>query len=257
MAASARSMTQPLQAVTRQEMMQAVTQGAYGPVEGLRFGPTAVPKAGDNEVLVRVRAAGLDRGTWHLMTGRPYLMRLMGFGFSAPKNPVLGRDLAGVVAAVGTKVTRFKVGDEVFGIGEGSFAEFTRVREDKLTHKPAALSFEQAAVLGVSGSTAQQAVKAAGVKAGQRVLIIGASGGVGAYAVQMAKALGAYVTGVCSSRKAAWVRSLGVDHHIDYENSDFTSGAEQWDVVLDLGGNTPLSRSRRVLAPQGTLGFGG
>ncbi|MBX7117063.1 MAG: NAD(P)-dependent alcohol dehydrogenase [Myxococcaceae bacterium] len=251
------TMTQPRQAVVRQQTMQAVTQRAYGPLDGLRFDTTAVPSHAENEVLVRVHSAGLDRGTWHLMTGRPYLLRLMGFGFLAPKNPVLGRDLAGVVAAVGAKVTRFKVGDAVFGMGEGSFAEFARAREDKLSLKPAALSFAQAAVLGVSGSTALQAVRAARVQAGQRVLVVGASGGVGSYAVQMAKALGAHVTGVCSLAKADWVRSLGADDVIAYENSDFTRGFEPWHAVLDMGGNTALTRIRRVLAPQGTLVFVG
>lgn len=244
-------------AATRQATMQAVSQRAYGSVEVLSFGSVAVPQVKEGEVLVRVHAAGLDRGTWHLMTGRPYLMRLMGFGFWAPKQPVMGRDLAGVVAAVGAKVTRFKVGDEVFGIGEGSFAEYTVAREDKLVPKPSRLSFEQAAVLGISGSTAYQAVAAAKVKAGQRVLVIGASGGVGTYAVQMLKALGAHVTGVCSASKVGLVRSLGADQVIDYTARDFTQGDERWDAILDVGGNTPLGKLRRVLAPEGILVFVG
>jgi NADPH:quinone reductase-like Zn-dependent oxidoreductase len=192
------------------------------------------------------------------MTGRPYLMRIMGFGFSAPKSPVPGLDLAGIVVEVGANVSRFKVGDAVFGYGKGSFAEYSCAREDKLARKPDALSFEQAAVLGVSGSTALQALRDAGhVERGERVLVIGASGGVGTYAVQLAKALGAEVTGVCRSAKVDHVRSLGADQVIDYTQRDFADGSERYDLILDIGGNTPLSHLRRALTPTGRLVFVG
>ncbi len=237
--------------------MRAILQAGYGGTEVLQLGSAARPSAGEGELVVEVRAAGLDRGTWHLMTGRPYLMRIMGFGFSRPNNPVPGLDLAGVVVVVGPGVTRFRVGDEVFGIGQGSFAEYARVREDKLALKPKGLSFEQAAVLGVSGGTALQACDRAGITAGESVLIIGASGGVGTYAVQIARALGAEVTAVCSTPKIDMVRSLGAAHVIDYTRDDFTTGTKRYDVILDLGGNTPLARLRRILTDKGRLVFVG
>jgi len=234
--------------------MRAIAQEAYGPVDVLRLAEIDKPDIAANEVLVQVRAAGLDRGTWHLMTGQPYLMRLMGFGFRRPKNPVPGLDVAGVVAAVGAEVTRFQAGDEVFGICRGSFAEYAAAREDKLAHKPANLSFEQAAVVPVSALTALQGLRDAGrVKAGQQVLIIGASGGVGTYAVQLAKALGAEVTGVCSTAKVDLVRSIGADNVIDYTRRDFADGSQCYDLILDMGGNSRLSRLRRALTPTGTL----
>lgn len=237
--------------------MKAVVQRKYGNVDQLQLAEIARPQIAPNEVLVQVRAAGLDRGTWHLMTGRPYLMRLMGFGFFAPKNPVPGLDVAGTVAEVGAAVTRFKVGDEVFGIAQGSFAQYARALEDKLARKPAGTSFEQSAVLGVSGLTALQAVRAAKVKPGQRVLIIGASGGVGSFAVQLAKGAGAEVTGVCSASKADLVRSLGADQVVDYQTVDFTAAGSRYHAILDLGGNTRLSRLRRVLTTTGVLVFVG
>jgi len=210
-----------------------------------------LPALKESEVLVRVRAAGVDRGVWHLMAGKPYLMRIVGFGLGAPKNPVLGRELAGVVESVGEGVTRFKSGEEVFGIGEGSFAEFVVVREDRLAPKPRNLSFEQAAPIGVSGLTALQAVRDHGqVKAGQDVLIIGASGGVGTFAVQIAKAYGANVTGVCSTSKVEMVRSIGADQVIDYTRGEI---AGRYDVIIDTGGNSTLARLRSLLKPDGTL----
>jgi len=242
-------------AVPEAQTMRAVVQHRYGGSEVLEQGETPVPTIGPREVLVRVQAAGLDRGTWHLMTGRPYLMRLMGFGFSAPKNEVVGLDLAGTVVAVGSEVTRFKAGDAVFGIGKGSFAEYATALEDKLSLKPKSLSFEQAAVVPVSGMTALQAVDAGKIAAGQRVLVIGASGGVGSYAVQLARARGAHVTGVCSTSKVAHVRALGADEVVDYSAGDFTAGDARWDVILDAGGNTPLSKLRRILSATGTLVF--
>jgi NADPH:quinone reductase-like Zn-dependent oxidoreductase len=237
--------------------MRALLQSGYGSVEVLRLGERARPKPGKGEVLLEVRAAGVDRGTWHMMTGRPYLMRLMGFGFSAPKNPVPGLDVAGVVLEVGPQVTRFRPGDEVFGIAQGSFAELSVAREDKLAAKPQGLSFEEAAVLGVSGLTALGALDAAAVQAGERVLIVGASGGVGTMAVQLAKALGAEVTGVCSTTKVERVRGLGADRVIDYRQQDFADGTIRYDVILDVGGNTPLGRLRRALSPVGRLVFVG
>jgi len=233
--------------------MRAIVQDAYGSADVLRLAEIDKPDTAPNELLVKVRAAGMDRGTWHSMTGRPYLMRIMGFGFRRPKNLVAGLDVAGTVVAVGSDVTRFQAGDEVFGISRGSFAEYAAVREDKLAHKPAGLSFEQAAVVPISGGTAIQGLRAGRIEAGQKVLIIGASGGVGTYAVQLAKALGAEVTGVCSTGKVDLVSSIGADHVIDYTREDFADGDQRYDLILDIGGNSRLSRLRRALAPKGTL----
>ncbi len=239
------------------ETMKAIVQSGYGGPEVLRLGRAARPAPGDGEVLVRVHAAGLDRGTWHLMTGRPYLMRLMGFGFSAPNAPVPGLDVAGTVVEIGANVTRLAVGDEVFGIARGSFAELAVARADKLARKPAGVGFEQAAVLGVSAITALQALRDAGrLAAGERVLVVGASGGVGTYALQIARALGADVTGVCSAAKLDLVRSLGAEA-IDYRSAEFADGSRQWDLILDAGGNTPLARLRRAMTPTGRLVFVG
>jgi NADPH:quinone reductase-like Zn-dependent oxidoreductase len=234
--------------------MRAIVQSGYGSADALRLEETERPTMGAAEVLVRVHAAGLDRGTWHQMAGRPYAMRLMGFGLRRPKNPVPGLDVAGTVAAVGANVTRFRVGDEVFGISRGSFAEYACAREDKLARRPANLTFDQAAVVAVSGLTALQSVRDVGrVEAGQHVLILGASGGVGTFAVQIAKASGAEVTGVCSTAKTDLVRAVGADHVIDYTREDFAKGPERYDLILDIGGNSPLSRLRRALTPTGTL----
>ncbi|MDT4978108.1 MAG: hypothetical protein QOG98_3866 [Pseudonocardiales bacterium] len=233
--------------------MRAIVAHTYGGADVLVMAQIARPEIADNEVLVKVHAAGLDRGTWHMMTGLPYLGRLA-FGLRKPKNPVPGIDLAGMVVAVGAAVTRFDVGDEVFGLGRGSFAQYVAAREDKLAPKPANLTFEQAAAVPVSGMTALRGLRDAGrVEAGQRVLIIGASGGVGTYAVQLAKAFRAHVTGVCSTAKADLVRSLGADEVIDYTADDFADSSERYDLILDVGGNAALSRIRRVLAPNGTL----
>jgi NADPH:quinone reductase-like Zn-dependent oxidoreductase len=188
------------------------------------------------------------------MTGLPYLFRLAGIGLRAPKNPLLGYDLAGRVEAVGGNVTRFRPGDEVFGTGRGSFAEHACARMDRLAPKPASLRFEQAAAVPISGYAALQAVRDHGqVRSGQRVLIIGAGGGVGTFAVQLARAFGADVTGVCSTSKTDLVRSLGADHVIDYTRDDITNGRDRYDVILDIAGNRRLSQLRRALAPAGTL----
>ena len=233
--------------------MRAIVQDAYGSADVLRLAETDKPAIAANEVLVEVRAAGVDRGTGHLLAGQPYLMRIIGFGFSRPKQRVPGLDVAGTVVEVGSGVTRFRPGDEVFGIARGSFAEYAAAREDKLVHKPAGISFEQAAVAAVSGLAAIQGLQAGRVQAGQKVLIIGASGGVGTYAVQLAKAFGAEVTGVCSTGKVDLVRSIGADHVIDYTQEDFADGVNRYDLILDIGGNSLLSRLRRALAPKGTL----
>jgi NADPH:quinone reductase-like Zn-dependent oxidoreductase len=236
------------------DVVRAIVQDGYGSTDVLRLAEIDKPVIAANEVLLQVRAAGMDRGTWHIMTGQPYLMRVIGFGLRGPKNPVPGLDVAGTVVAVGSEVTRFHVGDEVFGISRGSFAEFAAAREDKLAHKPAGLSFEQAAVVPVSALTAIQGLRDAGrIQAGQKVLIIGASGGVGTYAVQLAKAFGAEVTGVSSTAKVDLVRSIGADHVVDYTREDFADGVHRYDLILDIGGNSGLSRLRRALAPRGTL----
>ena len=235
-------------------VMRAVVQDAYGSTDVLRLTEIARPEIASNEVLVKVVAAGMDRGTSHVMTGKPYLMRVLGFGFRRPKNRVPGLDVAGTVVAVGPDVTRFKPGDDVFGMSRGAYAEYAPVRESKLARKPDSLSFEQAAVVPISGGTALQALRKAGrIKAGDKVLVIGASGGVGTYAVQLAKAFGAEVTGVCSASKADLVRSIGADHAIDYATADYLGGAKRYDFIVDIAGNNSLRRLRRALTTKGTL----
>lgn len=234
--------------------MQAIVQDEYGDVEALRLGEIATPAPGAGEVLIRVQAAGVDAGVWHLMTGRPYLARVMGFGLRRPKTRVKGREVAGVVAAIGERVTGFAVGDEVYGYCEGAFAEFVCARADRIAAMPESLSFEQAAAVPISAGTALQAVRDSGaVQAGQSVLVIGAAGGVGAFAVQIAKELGATVTGVASTAKLDLVRTLGADHVIDYTRESFTTGAHQFDVIIDTAGHRSVAELRRALTPRGTL----
>ena len=236
--------------------MKAIVQDRYGPPDVLELREIERPVAGPDDVLVRVCAAGVDQGVWHLMAGQPYLVRLMGVGFRAPKVPVRGFEVAGRVEAVGGNAAGFQPGDEVFGSceGSGSFAEYACARVDRLAPKPANLGFEQAAAVPVSGVTALQALRdRAEVRAGQRVLVIGAGGGVGTFAVQLAKAFGAEVTGVCSAAKQELVRSLGADDAIDYAQEDFADGRDRWDVILDTAGNRSLSHLRRALTPHGTL----
>jgi NADPH:quinone reductase-like Zn-dependent oxidoreductase len=204
-------------------------------------------------VLVRVHAAGVHIGDWHLMTGQPYLMRVIGFGFRGPKARVRGTDVAGVVEAVGKTVTQFRAGDEVFGTCDGSFAEYASARQDMLATKPPNLTFEQAAAVPTSAFTALQALRTGGIQSGQKVLIVGASGGVGIFAVQIAKSFGAEVTGVCSTAKLEMVRAIGADHVIDYTKEDFTRSGRRYDLILDMGGNRSLSQLRRALTPRGTL----
>ena len=237
--------------------MQAIVQRRYGTPDELQIESIARPTCGPDEVLVNVRAAGVDRGTWHLMRGEPYLLRL-GFGFRGPKNPVPGLDLAGVVVATGSNTSRFRLGDEVFGTGKGSFAEFAVAKEIKLALKPSSLTFGQAAAVPVSGQTALQGLTEVGqLQAGQKVLITGASGGVGTFAVQIAKALGAEVTGVCSAAKTDLVRSLGADHTIDYTKEDFAAAGQHYDLILDLSGNSTLRRLRSTLTTRGTAVIAG
>jgi NADPH:quinone reductase-like Zn-dependent oxidoreductase len=235
--------------------MKAIVQDKYGDAEDvLRLEEIDRPEVGDDEVLLRVHAAGVDRGVWHLMAGLPYPVRLAGQGVRAPKTRVRGREVAGRVEVVGKNVTSLRPGDEVFGIGEGCFAEYACATQDKLAPKPANITFEQAAAVGVSALTALQAVRDRGqLQPGQKVLVIGASGGVGTFAVQIAKAFGADVTGVCSTTKVDLVRSFGADRVIDYTRDDIVDDAQRYDVILDTGGHRSLTHLRRALTPRGTL----
>ncbi len=234
--------------------MKAIMQDRYGEAEVLEFRDVEDPVVGDADVLVQVRAAGAGPDVWHIMTGRPYMARPV-LGFRKPKAPVRGWDVAGTVERVGAQVTAFRPGDEVMGVAEaGSFAEFAVTTPDKLVRKPATLSFEQAAALPVSGVTALQAVRdKANVQPGHRLLVIGAGGGVGTLAVQVAKAFGAEVTGVSSTSKLDLVRSIGADDVIDYTREDFTDGSRTWDAIVDTAGRRPLRQLRRALTPRGTL----
>ncbi len=237
--------------------MKVIVQDRYGSADVLEFRDIEEPVAGEDEVLVRVHAAGAGPDVWHLMTGRPYFVRLMP-GFYKWKGRALGRDVAGAVEAVGAHVTGFRPGDEVMGIAEGSFAELAVARADKLVPKPARLSFEEAAAAPISGLTALQAIRdVAKVRPGQRVLVIGAGGGVGTLTVQVAKAFGAEVTGVASSSKAGLVRQIGADEVIDYTREDFTDRTRRWDVIVDTAGRRSLRQLRRVLTPNGTLAIVG
>jgi NADPH:quinone reductase-like Zn-dependent oxidoreductase len=234
--------------------MRAIVRDRYGSADVLALRDVPIPEAGDDEVLVRVRAAGLDRGAWHIMAGLPYLMRVAGYGVRRPKAAGLGSEVAGVIEAVGANVTDLRPGDAVYGTCGASFAEYAVARADRLARTPANLTFEQAAAVPVSAVTALQALRDRGrVQAGQRVLVVGASGGVGTFAVQIAKAFGAHVTGVCSTAKGDLVRSIGADHVIDYTHADITDDNRRYDLVLDIGGNRPLSALRRALTRNGTL----
>ena len=234
--------------------MKAIAQETYGPPDVLEFRDVEDPVVEDSDVLVRVHAAGAGPDVWHIMTGQPYMARLA-LGLRRPKVPIRGWDVAGTVERTGSAVSTFRPGDEVMGVAEaGSFAEHAVTPADKLVRKPANVSFEQAAAVPISGVTALQAIRdKAKVQPGQRVLVIGAAGGVGTMAVQIAKAFGAEVTGVASTSKLDLVRSIGADAVIDYTREDFTDGSRTWDVIVDTAGRRPLRRLRRALTPKGTL----
>jgi NADPH:quinone reductase-like Zn-dependent oxidoreductase len=238
--------------------VKAITQDRYGSADVLALEEIATPVAGDDQVLIRVRAAGVGPDVWHLMTGLPYLVRATGVGLRRPKARVPGYDVAGTVEAVGKDVSRFRPGDEVFGTCRGAFAEYACGRADRLAPKPANLGFEQAAAVPVSGSTALRGLRDAGrVQAGQEALIIGASGGVGTFAVQLATMFGARVTGVCSTTKVELVRSIGAERVIDYTREEFADGPQRYDLILDTAGRRSLSHLRRALTPRGTLAIVG
>jgi NADPH:quinone reductase-like Zn-dependent oxidoreductase len=233
--------------------MKAVVQDSYGSADALRIETVAVPEVGADGVLIQVRAASVHIGDWHLMMGQPYLMRVMGFGLRAPKARVRGTDVAGTVEAIGENVKVFQVGDEVFGSCDGAFAEHATARVSTLAAKPRNLTHDQAAAVPTSACTALKALRIGGVAAGQQVLVVGASGGVGLFAVQIAKSFGAEVTGVCSTTKVDLVRSVGADHVIDYTVEDVSTNGKRYDLILDMGGDRTLSQLRRSLTPRGTL----
>jgi NADPH:quinone reductase-like Zn-dependent oxidoreductase len=233
--------------------MRAIVQEKYGSTAVLHAGEIEKPVIGDTDVLVRVEAASVHLGDWILMTGRPYVMR-MATGIRRPRVAVPGTDVSGIVEAVGKDVRGFRTGDAVFGWCEGAFAEYAAAGEHQFVTNPARLTFEQAAAVGVSATTALQLLRDNGkVEAGQKVLINGASGGVGTFAVQIAKAMGAEVTAVCSTANVELVRSIGADHVVDYTREDFTKGQTRYDLILDNVGNHSMARTRRALAPTGTL----
>lgn len=232
--------------------MRAAVHDRYGDADVIRVDRLRVPTIADDEVLVRVEAAGVDRGTWHLLTGRPYLVRLA-IGLRRPRVAVLGRDVAGTVVATGSAAHRLTVGDSVFGVATGSFAEYSKAKERKLVRRPDRLSPVEAAVLGISGMTALQATDTADIKAGSRLLVIGASGGVGSYAVQIARGMGARVTGVSQAAKADFVRTLGVERVVAYDQATDDDYGGPYDAIIDTGGDTSLSRLRSMLTPRGTL----
>ena len=238
--------------------MKAIVQERFGPPDVLLLVDIDLPEVGDDDVLVRVHAAALNPYDWHILRGDPYVARLMGVGLTKPKAPVAGVDAAGVVEAVGTNVRELRPGDEVLGRFRGAFAEYACAAEDKLVPKPASLTFEQAAAVPIAATTALRGIRDVGeVKAGQRVLVNGAGGGVGTFAVQIAAALGAEVTGVCSTGNVELVRSLGATQVIDYTTADFTDGQIRYDVILDNVSSLPLKRLRGVLTPKGILVLNG
>jgi NADPH:quinone reductase-like Zn-dependent oxidoreductase len=233
--------------------MKAIVQDRYGSADVLEARDIDRPEIGDHDVLVHIQAASVHVGDWIQMTGSPFVMRLA-IGLRRPKNPVPGTDIAGTVEAVGKDVQELRAGDQVFGWCAGAFAEYAAANENQFVKKPANLTFEQAAAIGVSASTALQLLRDDGkVRPGQKVLINGASGGVGTFAVQIAKALGAEVTGVTSTKNLEMVRSIGADHVIDYTRDDFTKSAGRYDLILDNVGNHSMSETRRALNPNGTL----
>lgn len=237
------------------ERMNAIVYRCYGSADVLEFEEVEKPVPGDNEVLVKIKAAAVNPLDWHYMRGSPYIMRLIGAGIGKPEDTRLGVDFAGTVEAVGSGVTGFKPGDDVFGGASGAFAEYVTIAEDRgLVLKPANISFEQAASVPIAALTALQALRDKGqIQPGQKVLINGASGGVGTFAVQIAKSYGAEVTAVCSGRNEEMVRSIGADHVINYKQQDYTEGGQQYDLILDMIGNHSLSKNRSVMKPGGKL----
>jgi len=238
--------------------MKAVLQERFGPPDVLRFVDTERPEPGPDDVLVRVHAAAVNPADWHILRGDPYVARLMGIGLTKPKKPIAGIDAAGVVEAVGSNVHGLRPGDEVLGFVRGAFAEYACAAEDKVVPKPASLTFEQAAAVPIAATTALRGIRDVGaVTAGQRVLVNGAGGGVGTFAVQIAVALGAEVTGVCSTGNVELVRSLGAAHVIDYTTDDFTEGPIRYDMILDNVSSLPLNGLRAALTPKGILVLNG
>ena len=232
--------------------MRAIVQEIYGEADVLHPADIPVPVPKDDEVLLKVNAAGIEMSVWHLMTGRPYLVRMV-MGLRTPKQPVRGADVAGTVVAVGSKVTTLAVGTEVYGTCNGSLAEYATAKSTQLALAPASLTPAEAASLPVAGCAALHAVQQAEIAAGQRVLVIGAGGSVGQFVVQLAKARGAHVTGVGSTRSIEFIRSLGADEVIDYTVDRFEDAGVRYDVIIDIGGNRKLSALRRVMTPKGTL----
>ena len=243
------------------DRMKAIVAREYGPPDVLRLEGVRKPTPGDGEVLIEVRAAGLNAADWHLLRADPPLVRLMGFGLLRPKDEIPGSDVAGRVEAVGRNVTRFSPGDEVFGdlsaSGHGAFAGYVAAPADALVSMPPNLTFEEAAAVPLAAVTAIQALRKGEIQRGQRVLITGASGGVGTFAVQIAKSYGAEVTGVCSTGKVDLVRSIGADHVVDYTVEDFAERVGRYDVILDAGGYRSIVECRRALRPDGRYVFVG
>ena len=238
--------------------MRAIVQDRFGPPDVLQLADTGLPEVGAGDVLVQVHAAALNPADWHILRGDPLVARLMGVGLTKPKARVAGIDAAGVVEAVGANVRGLRTGDEVLGFCRGAFAEYACAAADMVVPKPASLTFEQAAAVPIAATTALRGIRDVGeVTAGQRVLVNGAGGGVGTYAVQIAAALGAEVTGVCSTRNVELVRSIGAAHVVDYTTEDFTAGRTQYDVILDNVSSLPLARLRGALTPKGTLVLNG
>jgi NADPH:quinone reductase-like Zn-dependent oxidoreductase len=233
-------------------LMKAIVYTKYGSPDVLQLKEVEKPTAKENEVLIKVHAASINAYDWHLLRGKPFLVRLMGFGLLKPKNKIPGADIAGRIEAVGRSVTQFQPGDEVFGCGRGAFTEYVCVREDRLALKPANISFEEAAAVPVAALTALQALRDKGqIQTGQKVLINGASGGVGTFAVQIAKSFGAEVTAVCSTRNLDIARSIGSDHVIDYTQENFTKNVERYDLILVANGNHSVFEYKRALSPNG------
>jgi len=238
--------------------VKAIVQDRFGSPDVLQLADTDLPEAGAGDVLVRVHAAALNPADWHILRGDPLVARLMGVGLTKPKARVAGIDAAGVVEAAGSDVRGLRTGDEVLGFCRGAFAEYACAAADMVVPKPAGLTFEQAAAVPVAATTALRGIRdVGGVTAGQRVLVTGAGGGVGTYAVQIAAALGAEVTGVCSTRNVELVRSIGAAHVIDYTTDDFTDGRTHYDLIFDNVSSLPLSRLRQALTPKGTLVLNG